>query len=175
MLTKNSRGFASQIEIRGEYEMTKYAFYDFEFGILKIGYMGDVVVFLKRVEDVNCEDESSELSDTAFKQIKEYLNGTRKSFNFPFSVQGTAFQKQVWKALCAIPFGETRSYKQIAESIGNPKASRAVGMANNKNPITIAVPCHRVIGASGQLVGYAGGLEMKKRLIELERGQNKTV
>ena len=133
------------------------------------------------------KNEHSALSDATF--VQEYLNRSRKSFDFPYALQGTFFQEQVWNALCDIPFGETRTYKQIAQAIGNPKASRAVGMANNKNPISIAIPCHRVIGPNGKLVGYAGGLEMKKRLIELEndgkkctrtpheptRGQNKTV
>ena len=83
-------------------------------------------------------------------------------------MKGTEFQKRVWKALCDIPYGETRSYKQIAQAIGNPKAVRAVGMANNKNPLLVIVPCHRVIGANGQLVGYASGLEKKRFLLQLE-------
>jgi len=89
-------------------------------------------------------------------------------FDFKYDLQGTDFQKKVWHALEQIPYGETRSYKDIATAIGNAKASRAVGMANNRNPITIAVPCHRVIGSSGKLVGYAGGLEMKEKVLELE-------
>ena len=83
-------------------------------------------------------------------------------------MRGTAFQKQVWKALLEIPYGETRSYKQIAEAIGNPKAMRAVGMANNRNPLLIVVPCHRVIGANGKMVGYGEGIEMKEFLLRLE-------
>ena len=83
-------------------------------------------------------------------------------------MEGTPFQKKVWNALQNIPYGETRTYKQIAEEIGNPKACRAVGMANNKNPMIIVVPCHRVIGANGKLVGYGGGLEMKRALLDLE-------
>ena len=98
----------------------------------------------------------------------EYLEGKRKVFDFPYEFHGTEFQKKVWKKLCDIPYGETRTYKDIAIAIGNPKACRAVGMSNNKNPITIAVPCHRVIGANGKLVGYAGGIEMKKKLLEIE-------
>ena len=83
--------------------------------------------------------------------------------------RGTVFQQQVWKALCDIPYGETRSYKQIAEAIGNPKAVRAVGMANNRNPLIIVVPCHRVVGANGKLVGYAAGIEKKEFLLKLEK------
>ena len=105
----------------------------------------------------------------AFAQLSEYFSGKRKTFNLPLLLKGTNFQKQVWQALLKIPFGETRSYKQIAEAIGNPKAVRAVGMANNKNPLLIVVPCHRVIGANGKLVGYAVGLDKKEYLLRLER------
>ena len=96
----------------------------------------------------------------AAKQLNEYLAGKRKVFDLPLDPEGTQFQKAVWKALTGIPFGETRTYRNIAESVGNPKACRAVGMANNKNPIAILIPCHRVIGADGKLVGYAGGLDI---------------
>lgn len=153
---------------KGDSKMNKYAFHNFEFGILKIAYTDTVVSFLERVKYIDDKNESSDLSDMVFSQMREYLDGKRKSFDFPYEFCGTTFQKKVWNALCAIPYGETCSYKDIAIAIGNPKASRAVGMANNKNPITIAVPCHRVIGANGQLVGYGGGLEMKKALLELE-------
>lgn len=104
----------------------------------------------------------------AHLQFSEYLKGERKEFDIAFRMKGTKFQKQVWTALCEIPYGETRSYKQIAEAIGNPKAVRAVGMANNRNPLLVVVPCHRVIGANGQLVGYAGGLDKKEFLLRLE-------
>ena len=105
----------------------------------------------------------------AYRQLSEYLIGERKSFDLPFNPRGTEFQRQVLKALFDIPYGETRSYKQIAEAIGNPKAVRAVGMANNRNPLLIAIPCHRVIGANGKLVGYAAGIEMKEYLLKLEK------
>ena len=104
----------------------------------------------------------------AYRQFSEYLTGERKSFDLPFKLTGTDFQNRVWKALCEIPYGETRSYKQIAEAIGNPKAVRAVGMANNRNPLLVLVPCHRVIGCNGQLVGYAAGLDKKQFLLHLE-------
>ncbi|QIB69309.1 methylated-DNA--[protein]-cysteine S-methyltransferase [Aminipila butyrica] len=107
----------------------------------------------------------------AEKQLAEYLSGSRRDFELPLDVAGTAFQKTVWEALRKIPYGQTRSYKQIAEWIGKPSAARAVGMANNKNSILILIPCHRVVGADGKLVGYAAGLDMKEKLLELERIQ----
>lgn len=112
--------------------------------------------------------QETSLIKEAHLQFSEYLKGERKEFDIPFRMKGTKFQKQVWTALCEIPYGETRSYKQIAEAIGNPKAVRAVGMANNRNPLLVVVPCHRVIGANGQLVGYAGGLDKKEFLLRLE-------
>ena len=104
-----------------------------------------------------------------YRQLSEYLIGERKYFELPLNPKGTEFQRQVWQALCDIPYGETRSYKQIAEAIGNPKAVRAVGMANNRNPLLIVIPCHRVIGANGKLIGYGAGIEMKEYLLKLEK------
>ena len=104
----------------------------------------------------------------AGRQFAEYADGKRKTFDLPLAPLGTEFQKKVWAALVAIPYGETRSYKQIAQQVGNPAACRAVGMANNKNPLPIVVPCHRVVGTNGSLTGYAGGLEMKEWLLALE-------
>lgn len=149
--------------------MNKYTFYDSEFGILKIGYTDTAIIFLKQADQIDADNELSALSDLAFDQVRAYLKGTRKTFDFPYELHGTKFQKKVWDALCQIPYGETRTYKQIAVAVGNPKASRAVGISNNKNPMTIVVPCHRVIGTDGALTGYAGGLDMKKALLELER------
>ena len=105
----------------------------------------------------------------AVKQLKGYLAGELKEFSLPLEPSGTDFMKQVWSALCEIPYGETASYKDIAEKVGKPKAARAVGLANNRNPIPIFIPCHRVIGANGSLTGYRGGLEMKKKLLDLEK------
>ncbi|NWC90932.1 MULTISPECIES: methylated-DNA--[protein]-cysteine S-methyltransferase [unclassified Pseudomonas] len=102
------------------------------------------------------------------RQLKEYFAGTRNRFELDLDFAGTDFQKKVWQALLTIPFGETRSYSQIAVQIGHPKAVRAVGAANGRNPISIVAPCHRVIGASGGLTGFAGGLEAKQYLLELE-------
>jgi len=109
------------------------------------------------------------LIKNAVKQLDEYFNKKRKNFELPLSLNGTEFQLKVWGALQKIPYGETCSYGELAKMIGNSKASRAVGMANNKNPIAIIIPCHRVIGADGSLTGYAGGLNIKKILLELEK------
>lgn len=103
------------------------------------------------------------------KQLNEYFEGQRQVFDLPLDFEGTEFQQKVWQALLTIPFGETRSYKQIAEQIGNVKAVRAVGAANGKNPISIITPCHRVVGANGKLVGFAGGLENKVILLKIEK------
>lgn len=113
--------------------------------------------------------QETPLIKKAQQQITEYLKGERKEFDLPLRMKGTDFQIRVWKALLDIPYGETRSYKQIAEAIHNPKGMRAVGMANNRNPLLIVVPCHRVIGANGSLVGYGEGLEMKEFLLRLEK------
>ena len=103
------------------------------------------------------------------EEIKEYLDGKRKKFDIPLKLYGTGFQLSVWYALLTIPYGETRSYRDIAGQIGNVKACRAVGMANHWNPIVIIVPCHRVIGANGSLTGFGGGLALKRRLLDLEQ------
>lgn len=108
----------------------------------------------------------------AEKQLNEYFAGKRQSFSLNLDLQGTPFQQKVWRAMLAIPFGETRSYGQLAKELGNPKAVRAVGAANGKNPISIIAPCHRVIGATGKLTGFAGGLNAKSYLLNLEAEQN---
>ena len=105
----------------------------------------------------------------AAAQLAAYFAGTRTAFDLPLSLCGTPFQTSVWTALTQIPFGQTRTYKDIATQIGNEKAPRAVGMANNRNKIPIVIPCHRVIGSNGKLVGYAGGMDTKKALLELEQ------
>lgn len=115
-----------------------------------------------------CTDCRTSLLDKAFAEIGEYLSGQRRSFDLPVAFKGTPFQQKVWQTLQTIPYGETRSYQEIAVQTGNPKACRAVGQANNKNPIGIIIPCHRVIGKSGKLVGYAGGLNVKEYLLKLE-------
>lgn len=120
------------------------------------------------------EKEQVVYKDTALltrakQQLTEYAQGERKNFDLPLAARGTEFQKKVWDALCTIPYGEVRTYKQIACQVGNEKACRAVGMANHNNPIGVVVPCHRVVGSDGSLTGYAGGLDKKKMLLELEQ------
>jgi len=116
-----------------------------------------------------------ERDDTAFpdavEQLEAYFAGERREFDLELDLVGTSFQRQVWEALLTIPYGETRSYGQVAEQIGSPGASRAVGLANGHNPIGIIVPCHRVIGANGNLTGYGGGLDRKRALLALERSR----
>ena len=109
----------------------------------------------------------------AIDQLGAYFNGELTTFDLKLNARGTHFQKKVWQQLLKIPFGETISYGELAKRIGNPKASRAVGMANGKNPISIIVPCHRVIGKDGSLTGFGGGIEVKKNLIEMEKGIKK--
>ena len=111
----------------------------------------------------------SPVLSAAASQLVEYFAGARRTFDLPLAPRGTGFQQLVWRALTAIPFGETRSYGELARAIGRPAASRAVGAANGKNPLAIIVPCHRVIGASGELTGYAGGIAAKRWLLEHER------
>ena len=112
------------------------------------------------------------LLERAEGQIMEYFNGQRQEFDLPLAFAGTDFQMKVWKALTEIPYGQTVSYGELAEKVGCPGGARAVGMANHRNPLPILVPCHRVVGAKGQLTGYAGGMEMKRILLELEKGKN---
>ena len=102
------------------------------------------------------------------RELTEYFSGKRREFSFPLDLRGTPFQLSCWRALLKIPYGETRTYADIARSVGQPQAFRAVGMANNRNPIAIIIPCHRVIGADGRLVGYGGGLDRKRYLLDLE-------
>ena len=147
--------------------MVRYASCPSPFGTISIGWEGDAVVSLK-LGDTDSR-ESSPVSELAAVQLQEYFAGTRKSFTFPIDLRGTPFQISVWQELAKIPYGETRTYGEIAQAIGNPKAVRAVGMACNRNPIWIAIPCHRVIGSNKKLTGYAGGLTMKDALLNLER------
>ena len=114
-------------------------------------------------------------SPEAARQLQEYFAGCRREFSLPLAPRGTEFQRQVWYALEGIPYGETRTYGEIARAIGKPKACRAVGMANHRNPLSILVPCHRVVGADGSLTGYGGGLEAKQFLLELEKRHGKAV
>lgn len=123
-----------------------------------------------RLGDLKEDKKNSVLAEVE-SQLSEYFAGKRKKFSMKLDFAGTPFQKKVWQALLTIPFGETRSYGEIAKQVGNAKAVRAVGAANGKNPISIVAPCHRVIGASGKLTGFAGGLEVKAKLLKLESGE----
>lgn len=118
--------------------------------------------------DVTCEDLRHPILRDAERQLTEYFKGERTAFELPLSLRGTVFQQRVWQELLRIPYGQTRSYGRLAVALGNRSASRAVGLANRKNPVSIIVPCHRVIGASGKLTGFAGGLKTKAKLLELE-------
>ena len=151
--------------------MNNYFTYESPFGIIIIESNGVAITGIKTESgtEPKGEKKASTLTDVTAMQLKEYFAGKRKKFEVPLDPQGTEFQKKVWKALQEIPYGKTRSYKQIAKMIGQPKACRAVGMANNKNPIWILIPCHRVIGADGSLTGYGGGIKMKQKLLEIER------
>ena len=114
------------------------------------------------------EKETSLLHE-AGSQLQSYLAGQRRQFTVPLAPAGTPYLRQVWNRLCTIPYGQTRSYREIAQELGNPRAARAVGLANHINPLPIFIPCHRVIGANGNLTGYRGGLELKAHLLELEK------
>jgi len=145
--------------------------YDTEIGrICIVEGQGSIthILFEKDAPPEGAIEQETPLLQEAAKQLKEYFAGERQVFDLPLAPKGTNFQKAAWQALTTIPYGETRSYKQIAEQIGKPKACRAVGLANNRNPIAIVIPCHRVIGSDGKLVGYGGGLPIKKFLLELE-------
>lgn len=125
--------------------------------------------YIHFIEEKKHTENLNAILKMAIKQLEEYFKGMRKDFNLPLNVSGTSFQKQVWKELTKIPYGDTLSYGEIAKNIGNSKASRAVGNANNKNKISIVIPCHRVIGSSGKLVGYGGGVWRKEWLLEHEK------
>ena len=129
------------------------AIYRSPVGALQLEYEDGEVVSLRKAEEDAAESEENALTALVFRQLDEYFAGTRRSFDFPCRAQGTPFQRKVWAALRDIPYGETRTYGDIARAIGQPKAARAVGMANNRNPIYIATPCHRVIGADGGIGG----------------------
>lgn len=146
----------------------QYCFYDTMLGRITISCANGFVTTLKFGEHPNGQYQKIPLADKAAEQIDEYLSGCRREFDIPLKPRGTEFQLSVWNQLLKIPYGETRSYSQIASAVGNPNALRAVGAANNKNPIAILIPCHRVIGADGSLTGYAYGLDTKKFLLSLE-------
>ncbi|EKQ50893.1 MULTISPECIES: methylated-DNA--[protein]-cysteine S-methyltransferase [unclassified Clostridium] len=153
--------------------MKNIFYYDTKIGRISIEENGTAITEInfinEKLENKTIEKNETELLKAAISQLEEYFEGKRYFFDLPLDPKGTEFQKKVWDALKEIPFGETKSYGEIAKIIGNEKASRAVGMANNRNPIPIIIPCHRVIGANGKLVGYAGGLGIKETLLNIEK------
>lgn len=126
--------------------------------------------FMNMKQPLNAKQIETEILKEGFVQLCEYLNGERKEFDLPLNPSGTDFQQTVWSELLNIPYGETRSYKDIALAIGDEKKTRAVGGANNKNPVPIIIPCHRVIGSNGETTGYSGGTDKKEWLLNLEAG-----
>ncbi len=151
--------------------MSNGYYYETIIGKISIVENGTAIthIYFNSVISNDIEIIETPLLKKANKELQEYFRGERKIFDLHLEPQGTEFQQNVWRALQEIPYGKTCSYKDIAENVGNIKASRAVGMANNKNTIPIIIPCHRVIGANGKLVGYAGGLELKEKLLGIEK------
>lgn len=152
----------------------KYCFCDFPVvGKLAVGVTGDFVTDLhfEKSDDwpQKFVEEETPLHREVKRQLAEYFSGARKVFDLPLAMAGTDFQKRCWAALREIPYGETRSYGDMARAVGSPKAFRAVGMANHRNPIAIIVPCHRVVGSNGSLTGFGGGLDVKAFLLSLEK------
>ncbi|NLH46684.1 MAG: methylated-DNA--[protein]-cysteine S-methyltransferase [Acholeplasmataceae bacterium] len=154
--------------------MVNKAYFHSPVGWLSIEDNGTALTKINFEKQVCKEDgKRSKLADMAIQQLEEYFSGKRRSFSLPMAPEGTQFMLDVWRALISIPYGEVISYGDIARAIEKPKAARAVGMANNRNPLPIIIPCHRVIGANGQLVGYAGGLGCKEKLLALEKENSK--
>ena len=151
--------------------MINYYFYETVIGYLTISAdeQGITDVSFGKRNPVHAVCEETPVIKLAVNELQEYFEGRRREFTVPLHPQLTDFQLRVWQVLRTIPYGKTWSYKQVATAAGNRKASRAVGMANNRNPIAIIIPCHRVIGANGRLVGYAGGLDVKEKLLEIEQ------
>lgn len=155
-----------------------FGYFDCELGKIKIEVQDKYVVAIEfvndenlKIEEINNEEESNIINNCRI-QLEEYFNGNRKKFDLDIKfTKGTIFQRTVWSELLKINYGETVSYKEIAEKLGKPNACRAVGGANNKNPIAIIVPCHRVIGKNGNMVGYADGIEKKEFLLNLEKNK----
>lgn len=149
----------------------KTAYYLYSIGLLKITYFNNEIYKIEKVNEIYDYNERSLFTDNIDKEINEYLKGKRMNFSFynNLKAKGTKFQMTVWNELKNIPYGDTKTYKEIAKSIGKPKAIRAVASAIGKNPIMIIIPCHRVIGSDGKLHGYAYGLDLKKKLLAIEK------
>ncbi|MFC3093990.1 methylated-DNA--[protein]-cysteine S-methyltransferase [Alteromonas sediminis] len=138
-------------------------------GLVQVSASCDAITAVTFVDHPPSKVNANALTTLAIDQLSEYFTGHRHAFTLPLEAAGTPFQKQVWQALLSIEYGSLASYSDIATEIGNPKAVRAVGAANGKNPIAIVVPCHRVIGKNGTLTGYAGGIDKKQQLLALEQ------
>lgn len=152
--------------------MAGFAIYTSTYGPIRLDWEDGAITRLRIVTQAETADgygQSNELTDEAFTQISQFFAGELQQFTVPIAFTvGTPFQKEVWKELLQIPYGQTRTYGQIAQAVGRPKAVRAVGSANNRNPLPILVPCHRVVGVGGRLVGYAYGIDMKRDLLNME-------
>ena len=149
--------------------MTNYANYKLPFGLVEIGYDDHFVLSINIIKEVKKYNNRTYVTDKIFEQIMEYLEGKREVFEFSYKLVGTKFQLKVWDEIIRIPYGGTRTYKEIAVAIGSPNSCRAVGNAANKNPLMIVVPCHRVVGLKGQLTGYANGIDIKRTLLNIEK------
>ena len=145
-----------------------YATYKSPIGLIEVGGTDEAIASLYFVEEAHEGVKTSPLVERAIEQLDAYFNRSLRQFDLPLDMQGTDFQRQVWKRLQAIPYGQTASYLDVANALGKPKAVRAVGAANGQNPISIVVPCHRVIGSNGDLIGYGGGLWRKEWLLRHE-------
>jgi methylated-DNA-[protein]-cysteine S-methyltransferase len=156
--------------VAGEAGLRAIKFMDELHGVLDSKRDSRVDLTSDSTGDSRFRDDSDPLLVEAASQLRAYFAGSLREFRLPLEMDGTEFQLRVWKLLCEIPYGETRSYRDLARALGEPQAVRAVGAANGANPLPIVVPCHRVIGANGSLTGYGGGLALKKQLLELERG-----
>lgn len=148
--------------------MTTYAFYKSPFGLLKIGTADGKVILVSIVPKQDKPNQPTALSAEVYRQLQEYFAGKRTVFTMPYALNGTSFQQAVWTQIAKIPYGQTVTYKDIAQAIDKPRAFQATGRAVGANPLAILIPCHRVVGSKGELTGYAFGLEMKKSLLNLE-------
>lgn len=148
--------------------MVTYAFYQSPFGLLKVGIADEKVALVGIVSKQDKAHQPTPLSAEIYRQLQEYFAGKRTVFTVPYALNGTSFQQEVWEQIAKIPYGQTVTYKDIAQAIDKPRAFQATGRAVGANPLAILIPCHRVVGSNGELTGYAFGLEMKKALLNLE-------
>lgn len=147
-------------------------FYETDIGTIGIeeknGFISNVYFGKDDIEE-NIEIKETKLLKEASIQLNKYISGELKGFNLPLSPKGTEFMNEVWNGLCEIPYGEVLTYKEMGEKVGRPKAARAVGLACNRNPIPIFIPCHRIVGSNGKLTGYLGGIDIKEKLLNIEK------